>query len=286
MKKYFTVILILFFFSLPVFAKMSYLEKAYFGAYYMGSVGEDYYQFQNEIFPLVAVKVKLPLLSGSLNSIMLYDFEKPGANFWWSKDLSSFQFNVGYLGRPITMLNRPQPVSAGKNFEPPAKSIIPGPAFGILLKKKFSGPNNNLMLGMYKTRDGSVEFDFGFQQNINRGIIRKFSISGYGDGKFRGMAFSGELGKISLTFYSGQDRDFVKTRSGIINLDLRKNVSLWTGFVNQDQKWQWSQVGICKTFSEKVGVIPVNYLLGASYTYSEVKPDSINVYLQVWLDKN
>jgi hypothetical protein len=288
LKKYFIVILVLSF-VLPVFAqennRMSYLEKAYFGALYIGSMDKNYYQFQNGILPLAAVKTTFPVASGYLRSRVFYDFAKSRAHLWWMKKISFFELDIGYFSRPIAIINRPDPVSSDFNFEPPCRAVIPGAAFGTLGRVKSQKFGSDLMFGLYKTRKESVEFNFGFQQNINWAVFHKFGVTGYSDGKFRGVALNGELEKVSLMLFSGRDRNSVKTQSGLINLNLTKNAGLWMFFIKQDNKWQQVQIGVCKLFSEKVSVVPIKYLLGIAYNYSEIKPNSIDIYLQIWLDK-
>ncbi|MFZ5559579.1 MAG: hypothetical protein ACOZAL_02190 [Patescibacteria group bacterium] len=275
-----------FLFSLPIFAEgVSYLEKFYFGGLYIGSMDRNFYQFQNDILPLAAVKTIFPVASGYLRSRVFYDFKTPRAHLWWMKRISFFEFDFGYFSRPIAIINRPDPVSSDFNFEPPSRAVIPGPAFGALGRVKSQQFGSDLMLGLYKTRKESIEFNFGFQQNINWAIFHKFGVTGYSDGKFRGVALNGELEKVSLMFFSGRDRSSVKTQSGLLNLNLTENASLWAFFINRDAKWQQVQIGVCKLFSEKVSAVPINYLLGIAYNYSEIKPNSIDIYLQVWLDK-
>jgi hypothetical protein len=283
------LIIFLFSFSLPVFAQekkdeVSYLEKAYFGALYIGSMDKNYYQFQHDILPLAAVKTIFPVASGHLRSRVFYDFKKPKAHLWWMKKISSFEFDLGYFSRPIAIINRPEPVSSDFNFEPPSRAVIPGAAFGALGRIRSQRFGSDLMLGLYKTRKDSVEFNFGFQQNVNWSVFRKIGISGCSDGKFNGLALNADLGKASLLFFSGRDINSVRTYSGSINLNPTENTGLWILFINKDEKWQQIQIGACKLFSEKVSV-PIHYLLGIAYNYSEARPDSIDIYLQVWLER-
>ncbi len=273
-------------------SKESYLEKFYFGALYVGSLHKDYYNFGNDIFPLVGVKIKLPVASGYLYSRLLHNFEKPGAHFWWMKNFSSFEFNIGYLPRPAAMMNRPEPVSSAGNFEPPCKGVIPGPALGVLGKISSEKLGNDLMFGLYQTNKNSVEFNFGIQQNINWSIFQKFGISGYHSnrenesGKYvNGIVFNAELKGLSLMFFSGRDVDSVRTYSGFTYLALADNAGIYTCLVHKQEQWQKAEIGIFKILSERVSGVEVEYLLGMGYSYSETQKSSINFYLQVWLDK-
>lgn len=282
------LIIFLFSFSLPpVFAEkeeVSYLEKAYFGALYVGSMDENYYRFQNDILPLAAVKTIFPVASGHLRTRVFYDFKTPKAHLWWMKKISFFEFDLGYFSRPIAIINRPEPVSSDFNFEAPSRAVIPGAAFGALGRIRPQNLGSDLMLGIYKTRKNSVEFNFGFQQNVNF-IFQKVGISGCSDGKFNGLALNANSEKASLLFFSGRDANSIRTYSGSFNLNLTENTGLWILFINKDERWQQVQIGGCKLFSEKVSVVPIDYLVGFSYNYSEVKPDFIEIYLQVWLDR-
>lgn len=285
------VLLLIGFSPLQAQDERSYLEKAYFGALYVGSMPGSYYNFQNDIFPLVGVKTKFPVASGYLYSRLLYNFQKPGAHFWWMKDFSLFEFNVGYLPRPVALINRPEPVSSAGNFEPPCKSVIPGPAFGALTRIKFEKFGNDLMLGLYRTDKDLVEFNFGIQQDINWSIFQKIGISGYRscknkDGKcVSGVVLNAELEKLSLMFFSGRDANSVRTYSGFVYFGLTDNAGIYTCLVHQQEKWQKAEVGIFKLLSEKISGIKVEYLLGTGYSYSETESSSINFYLQVWWDK-
>jgi len=270
----------------------SYLEKFYFGALYTGSLFKDYYNFQNDLLPLAGIEVKFPVASGYLCSRVLYDFKEPEAHFWWMKKFSSFEFNVGYFLRPVALINRPEPVSDAGNFEPPSNSVIPGPAFGVLGTIDLESLGNDLMLGLYQTRKGSVEFNFGFQQNINWSIFQKIGISGYHSsrknegGKYiNGIVWNAELERLSLMFFSGRDADSIKTYSGFVHFDLVENAGIFTCIVHQNEKWEKVEIGVYKLLSENILGTEVEYLLGMGYNHSEIKPDSINFYLQVWLDK-
>lgn len=263
----------------------SYLEKLYLGSLYMGSMSGSYYNFQNDIFSLVGAKVKFPIASGYLRSRLLYNFQKPGAHFWWMKDFSSFEINVGYFSRPVAIINRPEPVSNTGHFEPPSKGIIPGPAFGVLGKFNSEKLGSDLMFGLYQTSKNLVEFNFGIQRNVNWLIFQKVGISGYYANEDKnGIVLNTELGKLSLMVFRGSDISSAKTYSGFAHFALTGNAGIFTDLVHQE-KLQKIEIGIYKMLSEKISATEVKYLLGTSYCYSEVKPNSINFYLQIWWDK-
>lgn len=271
--------------------KESYLEKFYFGALYAGSMTKDYYNFQHDIFPRVGVQTKFSLASGYLRSRVFYDFQKANASLWWIKKISSIELNVGYFPRPVAFINRPNPVSNAGNFEPPCKSVIPGPAFGVLGRINLDKIDSDLMVGLYQTRKNAVELNFGIQQNLNWSVFRKVGISGYhssrknGNGKYTsGIVLNSELKRLSLMFFSGRDADS-KTYSGFAHFNTSENTAIFTCIVHRDEKWEKIEVGAYKLLSEKILGTEVEYLLGIGYNYSEIKPDSINFYLQVWLDK-
>lgn len=272
--------------------EQSYLEKAYFGALYVGSMTKDYYNFQNNIFPLLGVKTRFPVLSGNLYSRLLYNFQKPNAHFWWMKKFSNFEFNLGYFPRPVALINRPEQVSNLGNFEPPCKAVIPGPALGVLGRINSKKIGNDLMFGLYQTGKNSVEFNFGIQQDVNWSIFKKVGISGYRgnqenqDGKYvNGIVLNAELERLSLLFFSGRDADSVKTYSGFVHFALTDKAGIYTHLVHRQEKWQTAEVGIFKILSEKISGIEVEYLLGMGYKYSQTQKSSINFYLQVWWDK-
>lgn len=264
----------------------SYLEKLYFGALYMGSMSGSYYNFQNDIFSLAGAKVKFPIASGHLRSRLLYNFRKPGAHFWWMKDFSSFEINVGYFSRPVAIINRPEPVSSAGHFEPPSKGIIPGPAFGVLGKINSEKFGSDLMFGLYQTSKNLVEFNFGVQRNTDWFIFQKVGISGYYANESKnGIVLNAELGKLSLMVFRGSDISSVKTYSGFAHFALADSAGIFADIIHQQEKLQKIEIGIYKMLSEKISVTEVKYLLGASYCYSEVKPNSVNFYLQIWWDK-
>lgn len=286
------LLLLISFSTLRAEDKAPYLEKAYFGALYVGSM-PDYYQFQNDIFPLVGVKTKFPILSGNLYSRLLYNFQKPNAHFWWMKKISFFEFNAGYFPRPVAIINRPEPVSNAGNFEPPCKGVIPGPALGVLGRINSKKIGSDLMFGLYKTNKDSVEFNLGIQQEINWSIFKKVGISGYHSNQrnkdgdhVNGIVLNAELKRLSLMFFSGRDVNSIRTYSGFAYFALTDKAGIYTQFVHQQEKWQIAEIGIFKILSEKICGIETEYLLGMGYVYSEIRASSINFYLQVWLDKD
>ena len=271
----------------------SWLKKAYVGALQVGAIPNgECYHFQNDIFPLVGVRAAFPILSGTLHSRLMHDLQNPGAHLWWEKDLSILGLNLGYLSRPVTVINRPESVSAMGNFEPPAKAVIPGPAFGAMTTVNLHRINNELMFGLYQTGKDSVEFNYGIQQNINWSIFQKIGVSGYqanyksqkGE-SVNGIAVNAELQKISLMFFKGVDVNDIITYSGFAYYGLAENAGTFLCLLNQDEEWTKIELGIFKIISEQIGNITINYLLGAGYDYSETRPSSFNFYVQTWLEK-
>jgi hypothetical protein len=269
----------------------SYLERAYFGALYIGSITNDYYNLHNDILPLAAVKTKFSLASGSLRFRLMHDFKTPSVHIWWTKKILFLEFNIGYLPRPIAIINKPEPVSNDANFIPPSRDVIPGSNFGTMGRINFKS-DSNLMLGIYKTNKDSVEFNLGFQQDINWFIFRKLGFSCYhsnrrnADRKYiNGIALNAEMKRFSLMFFSGRGANSVRTYSGFAGMGLGKNTTLYVSIVHQKEKWQQAEVGVVRLFSEKVGELPTNYLLGVAYNRPQVESASIKVFLQVWLDK-
>jgi len=271
----------------------SWLKKVYVGALHVGAMPNgEYYHFQNDIFPLVGVRAAFPILSGTLHSRLMHDLQNTGAHLWWEKDLSILELNLGYLPRPIAMNNKPEPVSAMGNFEPPAKAIIPGPAPGAMTIVDLHRINNESMFGLYQTGKDSVEFNYGIQQNINWSIFQKIGVSGYQanyksqKGKsVNAIAVNAELKKTSLMFFKEVDVNDVITYSGFAYYCLAENAGTFLCLINQDEEWTKIELGIFKIISEQIGNITINYLLGTGYDYSETRPSSFNFYVQTWLEK-
>lgn len=265
-----------------------HLEKYYFGTLYIGAIpaNENYYRLQNDNFPLAGVKVKFPVMSGNVRMRVLHDLNSGCGQAWWEKDMfSAMNFKIGYMPRPVGMVNKPEPVSAENNFIFASQSVIPGSSFGMLIKNSFQ--KTELIAGVYKTSGGdSLEIGFGFQQSINFLGLKKTGISGYSNKNgSNGVALNAETENISLMFFKGEGINSEKTYSGFINIFLADSVFVYTDIVYQQEKWQRAEIALCKNFSERIGITNVNYLIGAGYAYSEVVPKSINFYLQIWLDK-
>ena len=78
----------------------------------------------------------------------IYSSDGGFGGLWAQKEIEDGRvIKIGLFARPIT-LNRPSPVSGSAQFEPPALSVIPGSATGILMCEKLSS-NLQVMGGMY-----------------------------------------------------------------------------------------------------------------------------------------
>jgi hypothetical protein len=188
-------------------------------------------------------------------------------------------------------MNKPEPVSADGNFEFISTSVIPGPAFGTLATIK-SKTNTKLMLGLYRIGKDSVEYNFGLQQKINWFIFQKIGVSGYyanyknSDKDYiTGLAFNVAFKKASLMLFRGIDANSDITYSGFTAINLTESLVFFTDIVYQKKEWQDVEIGVFETLSEKIDAIEIGYNLGMGYNYSEVRPNYVKFYLQVWLDK-
>ena len=119
----------------------------------------------------------------------------------WLKNFSDYtSITLGYMARPVTFLNRPHPISAGAQFEPPSLGVIPGSAIGGLLTQKFSG--GNLYGGVYYLPNEKLpEYNLGFSNDVGSfgGFFSERNSGVAGTVKFSGLTLTGYYESIKTT---------------------------------------------------------------------------------------
>lgn len=264
------------------FAQAEILQKFYAGALYFGTAPNTY-NIDQSISTMVGIKNKFNLANwGSINTRIRTDFNTSVGQFWYQKQFGQFDFSIGRVSRPVKRLNCSEPISADSHFEPPSKAVIPSSTTGIL------GVYHSVLGGVYQDKNGNLEYGFGASQTINWFIFKKVSVSGYKlDRKSNtgGVALNLEMVRFSSVFFAQQDLNSERIFSNASYLELPHQSGIFTSLVNRQNKWEQIEAGFIKYLTDSLPLVKMNYLVGASYFYSETKPKAVHLFLQVYFQQ-
>jgi len=284
------------------------LQKFYAGALYTGSFSQYYppenYQPVNDVNLLVGARTKISLAPNLfVHTRITNNINGMGAHIWVEEKINWASFNAGFFPLPIGMIYKPEPISKDWHFLPASKSVIPGPAFGAMAKLSSAKLNSDFFAGVYRTRENFLELNLGLVKNFpsewllrkvtiggySEWLLHKVAISGYSNKGVSGVAIGIDIWRLSLMGFSGMDAQSIRTRSIYAETKFRE-FNLYIDAVNRKNVWEtdvWetAELGITKEMSEKFPIARVNYLYGLGYIFRQKQPDTINFYLQIWIDK-
>ena len=170
------------------------------------------------------------------------------------------------MGRPIAFLNRPNPVTAGAQFEPGGLSAIPGSGIGVLLAQKVNG--GNLYGGVYYlSKEKLPEYNIGLK-------YKSYTLGGFYSDRNYGIAGTIKVPDLLiLTLY----HESTKTNSGFVEVVLGDLGAPYVSVIYDRKEKLWdSEIGWTKEYSiEKAYVL---ILIGLGYM-----PEAKVLNLYFWI---
>lgn len=195
MKKLTLLVILLFLVSAPIMGQE--LTKYFAGVLYTGSYDRDLKVSHNANFRLAA-EFKV---SGFTFRNAYSSENKNMCQVWWSNSFGEdTEIRFGFMPRPTAILNRPNIVTAGAQFEPGGVNVIPGAAIGGLFTQKLS--DMKVYGGVYYLPNEKIpEYNIGFSNSV-AGVGYFFSERNMGVAgtlKFSGLTLTGYYESIKTT---------------------------------------------------------------------------------------
>jgi len=201
--------------------------------------------------------------------------EKNFLQFWYDQVLmGATSIRIGYFGRPIGFLNRPNPAGAGAHFEASGTNQIPGATSAIMLTHKTGGVT--LYQGLYYNQQRKVpEISIGASGKIGSSELKGGVVI---NNEQQGFAATTKSNLFSLTGYYETEKVYsgcleiytpIVDPYFVIAYDRSKNIET-------DM-----EIGFTKSFSLSEYQTGAMYCLGAGYnTVSK----TANIYLWVYIE--
>lgn len=179
----------------------------YVGGLYTGSVNSNW-KNSTDASIRAGGDMIAPLIAGiDLEARAGYDFS-PSAKtvfgkFYISKNVEeiaivSLGFNVP---RPITMLFRLAPITAGGHFEPPSLAAMPGGGTGFRLSQKLE--NLSVIVGGYHLNSNRLmEMNIGLELKTEYGTVK---FAGFSSDIRKGIAVGYENKNLTLRYFAADD---------------------------------------------------------------------------------
>lgn len=263
------------------------VEEAYLGALYTG-VANNSYTYTNVVEPRAAAKVSFDVASGQVYVKSIYIFNKAKGGAYYQRKIGALNMSAGFIPRPIAIINRPSPTSADANFESLTTKQIRAASMGMLGSAKLF--KTILFAGVYQTGADSADFNIGFKKNIGGvnfgagGYIANYNaISGH---SVYAVAGNIEFNNFTVVGHVKNDVLDILTRSVFASYNITEETSVLADIVHTEHAgWELFEVGVTKKYTKQTKFLPINYVLGLTYIHSDMRPNSVNVYLQIYIAK-
>ncbi len=272
--KRFALVAIILLFATVVCAQEAKITSYYAGALYTGSYNKE-----------LSLSHDINIRGAGEMTIVLNDATdiffrgayvvggKSFGQFWLREKYKDFQFDVGFLGRPVGFLNRPSPIGNGAQFEPPGTAVIPGSGTGVVLSQKMD--NLSLYGSAYYAPDiEKADYNLGAKYNFGDFSL---SVCGFYNPENHGIASTLKSESTTVTVFESKD-----LRSCFLEIPFGNFGSpFFTAVYDKgEEKLSSAEIGWTKGFDLRDSYNNLKGLVGCGYITTD---EVFNIYFWLYL---